>query len=93
MPDKALIDRFAALVAPGQALSEPADLEAYLTEQRGLYRGETPLLLKPGSVAEVSAILRLAHETATPVVPQGGNTGLTGAQVPRAGTGETDPLR
>jgi FAD/FMN-containing dehydrogenase len=33
-------------------------------------------------VAEVSAILRLATETRTPVVPQGGNTGLVGGQMP-----------
>jgi FAD/FMN-containing dehydrogenase len=33
-------------------------------------------------VDEVSAIMQLAYETATPVVPQGGNTGLVGAQQP-----------
>ena len=42
----------------------------------------TPLVLRPGSVAEVSAILKLANETATPIVPQGGNTGLVGGQIP-----------
>ncbi|MES1995657.1 MAG: VIT1/CCC1 transporter family protein, partial [Pseudomonadota bacterium] len=31
---------------------------------------------------EVSAILQLADETATPIVPQGGNTGLVGGQIP-----------
>ena len=88
LQDPALIARFTDLVAPGQAITASADLEPHLTEQRGLYRGETPLLLRPGSTQEVSAILKLAHETGTPVVPQGGNTGLTGAQVPRAGKGE-----
>ena len=39
-------------------------------------------MLKPGSVDEVSRILRLATETRTPVVPQGGNTGLVGGQMP-----------
>ncbi len=34
------------------------------------------------SVDEVSRILRLASETGTPIVPQGGNTGLVGGQVP-----------
>ena len=41
-------------------------------------------MLRPGTVAEVSAILRLASETRTAVVPQGGNTGLVGGQVPSA---------
>ena len=41
-------------------------------------------LLKPGSVEEVSRILRLATETGTPIVPQGGNTGLVAGAVPFA---------
>ena len=40
------------------------------------------MVLRPASVAEVSAILMLANETATPIVPQGGNTGLVGGQIP-----------
>jgi D-lactate dehydrogenase (cytochrome) len=36
-------------------------------------------------VAEVSAILKLANETKTPIVPQGGNTGLVGGQTPHHG--------
>ncbi len=40
----------------------------------------TPLaVVRPGTTAEVSAIMALCHETGTPVVPMGGNTGLTGA--------------
>jgi len=43
------------------------------------------MLLKPGSVEEVSAILKLASETGTAIVPQTGNTGLVGGQTPREG--------
>ena len=46
------------------------------------------MVLRPGSVAEVSAILKLANETHTPIVPQGGNTGLVGGQVPSAAGNE-----
>ena len=52
---------------------------------RDLYHGHTPMVLRPGSVAEVSAILKLANETQTPIVPQGGNTGLVGGQIPHHG--------
>jgi D-lactate dehydrogenase (cytochrome) len=52
---------------------------------RDMFRGATPAVLRPGSVAEVSAILRLADETGTPIVPQGGNTGLVGGQTPQHG--------
>jgi len=79
-----LLSRFAALVGPGHALTEAADKARYLVEWRDLYRGETPLVLRPADTAEVAAILRLAHETKTAIVPQGGNTGLVGGQIPMA---------
>jgi FAD/FMN-containing dehydrogenase len=83
-----LVRRFADLVSPGHALVEPADQARYLVEWRDLYRGETPLVLRPADTAEVAAILRLAHETKTAIVPQGGNTGLVGGQIPVPGQGE-----
>jgi len=87
MPDLSsdLISRFAAIVGDPHAITDAADLEAYLVEHRDLYRGRSPLVLRPGSVGEVSAILKLASETGTPIVPQGGNTGLVGAQIPHDG--------
>ena len=83
--DAGLIGRFAAIVGPRHALTDPAETEPFAIERRGLWPGATPLVLRPGSVSEVAAILRLASETATPIVPQGGNTGFVGGQVPDAG--------
>jgi FAD/FMN-containing dehydrogenase len=80
-----VIARFTAIVGERYALTEPTDIAPYLTEERQLYRGRSPLVLRPGSVAEVAAILKLASETATPIVPQGGNTGLVGGQTPHNG--------
>jgi FAD/FMN-containing dehydrogenase len=76
-----LIGRFSEIVGGAYAITDPADQEPYLIEARGLYRGRTPLVLRPGSVAALAGILKLAHDTHTPVVPQGGNTGLVGGQV------------
>ena len=80
LPD--LLSRFAAIVGERCAITDPVMQEPYLREMRDLYQGHTPMVLRPGSVAEVSAILQLANETRTPIVPQGGNTGLVGGQVP-----------
>lgn len=80
--DLSLLDRFAAIVGDRYALSSEQDIAPFVTERRGLFPGRSPLVLRPGSVDEVSRIMRLASETRTPVVPQGGNTGLVGAQVP-----------
>jgi D-lactate dehydrogenase (cytochrome) len=83
--DASLIARFAAIVGERHALTDAADIAPYITEDRKLYQGRSPLVLRPGSVEEVSTILKLANETATPVVPQGGNTGLVGGQTPQHG--------
>ncbi|WP_309083621.1 FAD-binding oxidoreductase [Chelativorans sp.] len=84
MLDPALADRFATIVGERHALRDPADIAPHVVEPRGLYGGRTSLVLKPGSTEEVSRILRLATETGTPIVPQGGNTGLVGGQMPDA---------
>jgi len=79
MPD--LIDRFAAIVGTKNALRASDDLTHYTHENRGLFIGNTPLVLKPATTEEVSAIMRMATETATPVIPQGGHTGHVGGAV------------
>lgn len=80
--------RFANIVGERYALSAAEDIAAHLVERRGLYQGSTPLVLKPASTNEVSRIMTLASEVGRPVVPQGGNTGLVGGQIPFAGRGE-----
>ncbi|HEU5018691.1 MAG TPA: FAD-binding oxidoreductase [Pseudolabrys sp.] len=80
-----LLTRFVVIVGEKYAITDPQAQEAYLVEMRDLYHGRTPAVLRPGSVDEVAAILKLANETRTAVVPQGGNTGLVGGQIPHNG--------
>ena len=80
-----LLARFAKIVGDKYAVTDQAALEPQLIEGRGLYHGRTPMMLRPGNVNEVAAILKLATETGTPLVPQGGNTGLVGGQIPHDG--------
>src|SRR5689334_8131394 len=73
-------------VAGEKGFSEDlAEIAPYLEEWRGKYDGHTALLLKPATTAQVSAILAICDETRTPIVPQGGNTGLVGGQLPLHG--------
>jgi FAD/FMN-containing dehydrogenase len=74
--------RFAALIGTDAVLTDPADLAAYLVEPRDLFHGATPFVLRPRTVEDVAAAVRLANELALPIVPQGGNTGLVGGGVP-----------
>lgn len=81
-PAPELIARFTAIVGEAHAIREPAAMEAFMVEPRERYHGKAALVLRPGSVSEVSQILTLANETRTAIVPQGGNTGLVGGQIP-----------
>jgi FAD/FMN-containing dehydrogenase len=82
VPDANLIARFAAIVGAHNALTQQDAIAPYMKEWRGLYHGVSPLVLRPKNTLEVSAILKLATETRIAIVPQGGNTGLVGGQIP-----------
>jgi FAD/FMN-containing dehydrogenase len=69
-------------VGPAHVLTEPADVAAYATDWRGAYGGTPLAVVRPASTAEVSAVVRLAHDAGVAIVPQGGNTGMCGGAVP-----------
>ncbi len=77
-----LLPKLATIVGPKHVVTDPDILAPALSEWRGLYTGRTQALVRPGSTEEVAAILKLAHESGTPVVPQSGNTGGVGGQIP-----------
>ena len=82
-----VIAGFEAIVGKSHVVADTAGMEGFLREPRGLFHGKALCIVRPGSVQEVAAVLALCHETATPVVPQGGNTGLVGGQNPSADGG------
>ena len=81
-PSDATIKRLTGIVGAQNALAEKTQQTPYLTEWRDLYQGETPIVLRPGSTDEVSRIMAIAHAERIGVVPQSGNTGLVGGQIP-----------
>lgn len=83
MADTAHAARFAEIIGAANVLTAASDKAPYLVEWRDLYQGVTPMVLRPGSTAEVSAVLRYANEQGLKIVPQGGNTGLVGGQIPQ----------
>ncbi len=80
-----LIDRLRAIVGPEHALTDPSQQLPYLREWRDKYEGRSSVVLRPGTTQQVSQILALAHEHGVAVVPQAGNTGLVGGQIPTEG--------
>ena len=80
-----LLQRLALIVGPEHALTDAEQQLPYLREWRDLYQGRAGVVLRPGSTEEVSRIMAIAYQEAIPVVPQAGNTGLVGGQIPLNG--------
>ncbi|MET1115375.1 MAG: FAD-binding oxidoreductase [Comamonas sp.] len=73
--------QFAAIIGPERVLISPEDTAAYQQDWRGRYRGTALAVLKPGSTQEVAALVKACAALQIAIVPQGGNTGLTGGAV------------
>jgi FAD/FMN-containing dehydrogenase len=58
------------------------DLDAYQVDWRKRYRGRALAVARPSCTDEVAAVVRLCATHGVPVVPQGGNTGLSGGATP-----------
>ncbi len=80
--DPAIIDRLREIVGAAGYLEQPADVEPYLIDHRRLFRGRSPLVLRPGSVEQVAAIVRTCNDARVGVVPHGGNTSYCGGATP-----------
>ncbi len=72
-----------AAVGPKGIVDDAQEIERYVTETRGMYRGRTGLVVRPASTQEVAEVVKLASSARIPIVPQGGNTGLCGGGVPQ----------
>jgi FAD/FMN-containing dehydrogenase len=76
------LNRLRDIVGVAHVLTDAQDTLPYLDEPRGLWHGQALCVVRPGCTEEVSGILALCDSTGHCVVPQGGNTGLVGGQVP-----------
>lgn len=83
-PSRQTLDRLREAAGPGGYVDDPSVMAPHLKEWRDRYVGATPALLRPASVEAVARIVSICHETGTALVPQGGNTGLVGGQIPSA---------
>ena len=83
--ETAALERLKTALGPKGWTTDPAEMAPHLVEWRDLYQGRAAMLLKPASTAEVAQAMAICAETGTPVVPQGGNTGLVGGGIPFAG--------
>ncbi|HYF16566.1 MAG TPA: FAD-binding oxidoreductase, partial [Ramlibacter sp.] len=76
-----LIEHLRAVVGAANMLTE-GDLSAWEQDWRKRVRGKALAVVRPGSTAEVAAVVQACAQAGAPVVPQGGNTGLVVGGVP-----------
>lgn len=81
-PSPAALAELKAALGPSGWTEDPAEIAPWLTEWRNKWQGHTPLMLKPGSTAEVSQAVEICARHGVAIVPQGGDTGLVGGQIP-----------
>ena len=76
------LDSCREAIGASHVITNEADMASYLVDWRRRYTGRAQAVLRPGSVEEVAALVRLCTEARVPICPQGGNTGLVLGSVP-----------
>ena len=77
-----LQQELAAIVGAAHVLTSPEDTKPYFTDWRRQYSAAGACVVRPASTAEVARVVALCAREALAIVPQGGNTGLSGGSVP-----------
>lgn len=80
--NEAFLAEAAALLGE-RGLTRDADLlQPWLTDWRGRFTGRALAMASPASTEDVSALMKLCARRGVPVVPQGGNSGMSGGATP-----------
>ncbi len=83
-----VIERLKEIVGPLGYLDQESDKAPYCRSWRDDYAGDVPLVVRPQNTQEVAEVIKLCAQTGTAIVPQGGNTGLTGGSQPHSDMSE-----
>lgn len=77
-----LVELLRETVGGEHVLADEAEMAAYVVDWTGAYAGRALAVVRPGSTAEVAAVVAACHAAGVAIVPQGGNTGLVAGGVP-----------
>ncbi len=77
-----LLAKLMAIVGAEQVVTDTTEMAPCLVDWRGRYRGAARCIVRPGSTAEIAAVVRVCSEANVAMVPQGGNTSHCGASIP-----------
>ena len=82
LPDPTFLDLAKVLLGARGLLTDQELIEPWLTDWRGRYAGNALALAAPVDAAEVAALMKLCTAHCISVVPQGGNSGMSGGATP-----------
>jgi len=82
MIDDTILERLKSALGPKGWSQDDGELSPHISDWRGRYCGETPILIKPATTDEVAAAVTICAEHGIAITPQGGNTGLVGGSTP-----------
>ncbi len=77
-----ILERIRSAVGNKGVITDADAMAPLLASWRDNWQGRVPMVVQPADTAQMAAVVRICHETGTAIVPQGGNTGLTGASQP-----------
>jgi FAD/FMN-containing dehydrogenase len=83
-----LLSGLADIVGARNLLTGAEDMKPFLTDWRRNYRGSAECVVRPAATEEVARVVKLCAAQGVAIVPQGGNTGLSGGSVPAGGRRE-----
>jgi FAD/FMN-containing dehydrogenase len=78
----AVVGSLVDVVGPGHVLTDADVRVGYEQDWTGAFGGPARAVVRPGSTAEVAAVVDACRAASVPIIPQGGNTGLVGGGVP-----------
>mgnify|MGYP001246810055 CR=1 FL=1 len=77
-----LFQELILIVGENNILRDPTDLEKYYKDWRGFYKNKCLCVVFPKNTDVLQDIVKYCYKRNIKIVPQGGNTSLTGASVP-----------
>lgn len=77
-----LLQRLHAAVGDAGLITDTEGKAPYETDWLQKWSGRSSIVVRPANTAQTAAVMCICHETHTPVVTQGGNTGMSGGATP-----------
>ncbi|WP_398467464.1 FAD-binding oxidoreductase [Tardiphaga sp.] len=83
-----VLEPIRAIVGERGVITDRDTMQPLMVAWRDSWEGRVPLVVMPATTEELGAVVAICAKTNTPIVPQGGNTGLTGASQPHGDNSE-----